>query len=208
MPRNMDMSKDVERRNNMKKVLIGCGISLGIFVLIVILLITGLFLLLRGEEQKPPQITTGEFPFVVEYEMNGETFVIEDSVICEFTGYDPSALTYHKPRTWNSRLKSGDEEKCVLIYEENTKSVLTPERVNTRSRLVLDYGSPEYYMGDPKVKSMVDKEASFEYRENWKASEKVTDGEYTKLNKKELEKYFGIKIIRFEFSEPIRNEFK
>ena len=38
--------------------------------MIIALLFAGLFLLLQGEEQKPPQITTGEFPFVVEYEMN------------------------------------------------------------------------------------------------------------------------------------------
>lgn len=108
----------------MKKIMIGCGISLGIFVLVIIIAITGLFLLLRGEEQPPPQITTGEFPFVVEYEMNGETFVIEDTVVCEFAGYDFSAFTFNKPRTWDSYLKSRVEEKCVIISEENKASAI------------------------------------------------------------------------------------
>ena len=51
--RNMDMSNIVERRNKMKKVLLGCGIALGVFVLVVVMLIAGLLLLLRGEEQCP-----------------------------------------------------------------------------------------------------------------------------------------------------------
>ncbi len=156
--------------------------------------------------QNTPQITYGEFPFYVEYEMDGERYVIEDTIICEFDGYDSSAW-FAKPRTWNIKLKSGDESKCVLNREENTQSILTPKRINLRSALVIDYGSPEYYMDDPNGWSMIDKEASFEYREYWKASEKVYDTENTKLNKKELEKYFGIKIIKFEFSKPIKNKF-
>ena len=33
-----------------------------------------------------PEIRYGEFPFRLEYEINGERFVIEDTVICEFDG--------------------------------------------------------------------------------------------------------------------------
>ncbi len=60
---------------------------------------------------------------------------------------------------------------------------------NLKSELWLDYGSPEYYMGDSTGKG-----ASFEYRETWKISEKGTNTEDTRLNQKELEKYFGIEI--------------
>ena len=69
-----------------------------------------MFLLLRGEEQKPPQIETGEFPFVVEYEMNGENFVIEDTVVCEFNRYELSVLAFNNPMSWRRK----DEKKLHI----------------------------------------------------------------------------------------------
>ena len=150
----------------------------------------------------PPQITYGEFPFYVEYEMGGERHIIEDTIICEFSGIVHS-LGISKVRTWDMSLKSGNEIRYIFFSEENTPSVLKPKRMNVETELWLDYGSPAYYMGDSTGTG-----ASFEYRETWKISEMATNTEDTRLNQKELEKYFGIKIIRFEFSEPIRNEFK
>ena len=38
--------------------------------------------------------------------------------------------------------------------------------------------------------------------------EKTEKWEHTVLTEEQLEEYFGLKIIRFEFSEPIQNEFK
>ncbi len=153
--------------------------------------------------KKPPQITYGEFPFYVEYEMNGQRYVIEDTILCEFTGIHYDSTTLTQRRTWDMRLKSGNEFRYVLFSEKNAPSVLKPKRMNVETELWLDYGSPEYYMGDSAGTS-----ASFEYREEWKISEKGTDTEDTKLNQKELEKHFGIKVIRFEFSKPIKNKFK
>ena len=34
-----------------------------------------------------PEITYGEFPFRLVYELNGEQIVIEDIIICEFDGF-------------------------------------------------------------------------------------------------------------------------
>ena len=205
----MDMSNIVERRWNivkiLKRILIGIVIGIAIIILVGRLFsMIDLFSLLFGG-QKYPEIQKAEFPFIVEYVMDGETYIIEDIVVCEFDGFD-GMLPNH--RCWSSYLKSGNETKCELIREENSKSVLKSSRVNELSRLVLDYGSAEYYMDDPQGNSMIDKEATFEYRENWKVSEKVTDVEHTKLNAKQLRKYFNIEIIRFEFSKPIKNKFK
>ena len=189
----------------LKRVLIGIVIGIAIIIMLGRLFsVMDLFSLLFGG-QKYPEIAKAEFPFVVEYVMDGQTYIIEDIVVCEFDGFDGM---FPNQRCWSSYLKSGNEIKCELIREENVKSVLKPSRVNELSRLVLDYGSAEYYMGDPQGRSMIDKKATFEYRENWKVSEKVTDVENTKLNAKQLKKYFNIEIIRFEFSQPIKNKFK
>ena len=194
----------------MKKVLIGCGIAVGAFILIIALLFAGLFLLLQGEEQKPPQITTGEFPFVVEYEMNGENYVIEDTVVCEFDGYDLSALTFNKPRSWNAYLKSSEEEKRLFIEcEPNTNSVLVDGRINIESRVLLQYGDAEYYMGDPNGKSMVyNGQPRITYVEYFQTGPKSYEYTSTEMSNEQLEKYFGIKIKRFEFSKPIENKFE
>ena len=51
-------------------------------------------------------------------------------------------------------------------------------------------------------------ETLINYVEKYKESEKVTHHEVTPLTNEQLEKHFAIKIIRFEFSEPIVNRFE
>lgn len=171
-------------------------------------LIIGIILLVNiSENQVPPQITEGEFPFVVEYEIDGNTYIIEDTVICSFSGYDYSAW-FTKPRTWNEYLKSRGEGKTVIFQEENNYSVLKPRRLNERSRVVLNYGSAEYYMGDPNQRGMIYAKPFFYYSERYATDERTTHNTGTELSEEELEKHFGIKIKRFEFSKPIKNKFK
>ncbi len=155
-----------------------------------------------------PQITEGEFPFVLEYEMNGEKYLIEDTVVCTFDGYDlsdPFPFTDYS-RTWYQSLKSGEEQKrLILELEENTESVLVKGRINTASMVNLFYGSGGYYLGDPED---AERTPCINYVEKYKTSEKVTHSEVTPLTNEQLEEFFGIKIIRFEFSTPIENKFE
>ena len=58
-------------------------------ILIVFIIIFSLSACKKGYESAP-QITEGEFPFVLEYEINGERHIIEDTVVCKFDGYDLS----------------------------------------------------------------------------------------------------------------------
>ena len=57
-----------------------------------------------GSCQRPdpprPEITYSEFPFRIEYEINGELVVIEDAVICEFDGFQPNWSGGDKTRKW------------------------------------------------------------------------------------------------------------
>ena len=154
--------------------------------------------------QDAPQITEGEFPFVLEYEMNGQRYLIEDTVECYFDGYDKTNPFWpYYPRTWYSGLKN-NSVRTFLELEENTESVLTKGRINSESRIVLYYGHGGYYLGDPDDS---DKGPCINYVENYKTSEKVTHSEVTALTYEQLEEYFGITIIRFEFSSPIENTF-
>lgn len=158
--------------------------------------------------QPAPQITEGEFPFILEYEINGERHIIEDTVVCKFDGYDLSDpfpfIDYS--RTWHQALKNEEEHKTLILeLEDNTESLLVKDRINIESRVNLFYGSGGYYLGDPDD---AEKIPCINYVEKYKTSEKVTHNEVTLLTNEQLEKYFGIKIIRFEFSKPIENRFE
>lgn len=44
--------------------------------------------------------------------------------------------------------------------------------------------------------------------EEYKTDAKTTHIESTEISEKDLEKYFGIKILEFNFSDPIKKKFE
>lgn len=72
------------------------------------------------------RITSAEFPIVLEYEIDGQRFIIEDIIVCEFEGYYD---IIHYPgipykRSWDWHFKSGNEIDGTLIeFEKNSRSV-------------------------------------------------------------------------------------
>ena len=179
-------------------------------ILSIIVLAVIIFCVSGCEKKKEPfpKITEGEFPFVLEYEIGGQRYLIEDTVVCKFSGHDLSNpfpfLDYS--RTWDSKLKSGNEDKRVLIeFDANTESQFVKDRINIDSRAILYYGSGGYYLGDPDE---AERGPCIRYVERYRISENGSSVESVKLSFNQLDKFFGIKIIRFEFSEPIKNIFK
>lgn len=132
-----------------------------------------------------PEITYGEFPFRLEYEINGEHCVVEDTIICEFDGI--GAGSNGKYRKWKERLASGNEG--VLLYN-----------VSATEKLFFITASPEFYMGDQKE--------GVEYN-NHMIRAFIRGGASSGLiQAEELINKYGIKIITWEPSEPIQNTFK
>jgi len=157
--------------------------------------------------QKPPTIESGEFPFRFTYEINGKTHVIEDIVICEFRGFDYSAW-FTKPRSWSTKLKSGADRIVILEFEENTSSALEPSRINIRSSVTLWYGNGEHYMGDPNGNKISYVKPNILYHEYYQLSANEYKHITTPLTHEQAEKLFGIKVIEWDFSEPITNSFR
>ena len=60
-----------------------------------------------------PEITYGEFPFTLTYELDGEIKTIEDTIICEFDGFEAIGES-GKYRKWKTYLKSGNERLTLL----------------------------------------------------------------------------------------------
>lgn len=156
---------------------------------------------------KSPLITTGEFPFLVEYEIDGETFIIEDTIVCEFSGFDnTNAFSLIRPRTWDADFQKIDLSKRIILeFDKNTESYFTKGRINAESRIIINCLNGGYFMGDPDDK---EDEPKIIYVERYYSSEKVSHVKHTKLTNKQLYEIFGIKINRFEFSKPLENKFE
>ena len=162
------------------------------------------------KDETPPKIIEGQFTFCVEYIYNGETYKYEDAILCNYIGLKPNRGwgTPDKIRDWKSTLRSsGEDYKDLLIVEQyNVESLFTKGRINSCSFVYLSFGRANYYMGE-KEYSDIDAPC-FYYYESFKNSSGTQSGENTVLTEEQLEEYFGIKVVEFNFSSPIENEYE
>ncbi|MDR9852289.1 hypothetical protein RJP21_01590 [Paenibacillus sp. VCA1] len=162
------------------------------FVLVAYLALPWILIFLGihlGPNPPHPEITHGEFPFRLEYEINGERKVIRDTLICEFDGFgaDEGRGKYRK---WKTRLASGNERITLLEINQTQEIYYSP-------------GSPNYYMGDL--------ESNEEYRHGFPDALIIEqDGRFTSnrlIRADELLDKYHIKLISWEPSPPIKNTF-
>ena len=171
--------------------------------IVAITIITVLMLLTcSGCHSSPPKIQSGEFPFVIEYEYEGKIHIIEDTVVCSYGGVTSDAGI---PTRWYASKLKHNSDVRILTFEKNAESFLVEGKINEASYITLDYGYGGYYLGDRLYK---DSGPCFSYVEMQVSPPGDGSTKYTSLSKKEIEKLFDIKIIRFEFSKPIKNTFE
>lgn len=161
-----------------------------------------------GEESyvAEPQIKSGEFPFVLEYEYEGETYVIEDVVVCTYTGLEITDFFPKKTykRAYESNLKYGSD--TVLLELETGAEIIGGEyREILESKIILVIGDGSYYLGDPESKGGHPHIAHMESHKTF--SHGLLEGT-SQIPFERAEEYYGIKITRFEFSSPIENTFE
>ena len=154
-------------------------------------------------KQPDPKIEEGEFAFVFEYEKDGKVNVIEDTVVCYFNGHDSSSLFKVFPRKWHAYLKNRSD-LVIARFDEPSDSFIKEGRRIEGSYISLDYGEGGYYMGDPDYAS---KKPHVSYSESYVDDEGVRRLATVEISYEKLEEYFGIKVTRHEFSEPISNVF-
>lgn len=134
-----------------------------------------------------PKITYGEFPFQLQYEVKGEQFFVEDTLICEY---------------------------YINMNEGNGKSVQLKQRwMNDKSQYyihtlykiddetIIQYISPggKYFMGEPHEKGDFTKPLiRIVNTKTWHSFE-PQNGEL-------LEKY-EFKVLNYECAKPIQNSF-
>ena len=137
-----------------------------------------------------PEITYGEFPFRLEYEINGERIVIEDTVICKFDGVGVDVFGKHLK--WKRYLASGIEW-VTLYYIDDLKSI----------RFIT--GSAQYYLGEyeKEGEDIADDKIYIYEKPN---SGIIPAGKLISLD--ELRDIYGITIISWQPSPPIESTFK
>ncbi len=171
---------------------------LGIFLLLAFLIIgfftlpwLAIFIGIQLQPNPPePEITYGEFPFRLVYEINGERKVIEDTLICEYDGIGMNE-GQGKYRKWKERLASGNENILLL-------------KVNNTQEIYYNSGPADYYMGD--MGEGVTYSHNFPHACQYK---KYANGNssYVTISADELFKNYNIKLISWDFTKPIKNNF-
>lgn len=136
-----------------------------------------------------PEIAYGEFPFRLEYEINGQQIVIQDTLICEYDGIG-SNEAQGKYRKWKERLASGNQ-KILLLKIDDSKEIY------------YDPGHARYYMGDLEPNEKYNHNfpnAMIAEREGRIISNSIISAD-------ELLNKYNIKLISWKYSQPITNNF-
>lgn len=169
------------------------GIPLLLIFAIMVYFMLPWFLMYIGIQSEPdpprPQITYGEFPFRLEYEINGQRKVIKDTLICEYDGIS-SNEGRGKYRKWKQTLSSGSE-RITLLKVDNTKEIYYAP------------GSAEYYMGD--IDNTEDYNHQFPNAVIVEREGKMTNSGLIRAD--QLLEQYSIKLISWDYTEPIKNEF-
>lgn len=154
-----------------------------IIILVAVVLLTAASSVVTSIALKPT-VTEHEFPFSVTYELNGETKIIQGVYVVRYDGnggYNDS-----KTRTYVGEFKGGDTD-CILYTEDDT-------RIELETKLYADY-----LMGDPL----------YDYFEDDVYEPKLWyyDAFETAYDDAETLAAHGVKLVSWEYPEPIDNAF-
>ena len=97
-----------------------------------------------------PKIKHKEFSFKLEYEINGEKKTVEDSLICDFDGFEVRAVGGPKKRIWKEHFKNKQNDEILTTgNKSSTKEQIVLENIDIY-KVVLSAGTAEYFLGEPE----------------------------------------------------------
>jgi len=176
---------------------------------IVIIVIVGIIVLfwgvimilsrmLLGPRPPRPAITRGYFDFRLEYEIDGERVIIEDTIVAFFDGFSADSGSMAWYPTWRQHLVSNPREENILLLE-------------------LDDGRRIYYY-PPAAGHLLGYPNEREPNPNWypfNGAFYVEQGRDTSMGNQRavggldgLYNNFGIRLISWEHDPPIENLFE
>ena len=182
-----------------KRILLTCGLALAAALVVMFMIYVYPWLVLwLGLSMMPnppkPEITYGEFPFELVYELDGEIKVVKDVLICEFDGFNLNTGR-GKNRQWKTRTESG-EDRITLLYSEGIE-IFFPSGT--------DKG--DLYMGDPETHAE-DVEHPFPNAYyNTPPVNGIHNSSYI-ISAEDMWEKYSLKLISWKPSQPIQNSFK
>ena len=147
-----------------------------------------------GLQVPRPEVKEGRFNFSVTYEISGVTNTFSAGYVCEFNGTNLTVDGGYS-RDWDIHVE-GD-------YEGDNYSAILG-KVDDGGSIHLHFGLyPEYFMGDPETGDwgLPEPSIAIVYPEN-ELGEMIQIGDPI-----ELERDYGIRIVSYEYDEPIANTF-
>lgn len=146
-----------------------------------------------------PEITYAEFPFALEYEVDGVFHKYEDILICQYNGEDMNMGSGKKQRSWTACYKSGNQQ-IVLYQDENIDIFLFPCVPNSGD----ERRTAAILMGD----SEIDYSQLTEFPDALYKSPSVNYKNGKWISAEELLSKYKIRLISWKCAEPIKNTFK
>lgn len=137
-----------------------------------------------------PEIKEGEFDFALTYEVDGENKVIEGTYVCEFDGTNRAIDGVG--RRWNGYIKDHDDFTNYEIKKTDDGVI----------KIDLNICS-EFFMSDPQYQMIVSSEQTKPEPYIY-----ITSGDSADEATYALYEGDDVKIISFEYDEPIENIYK
>ena len=167
-------------------------------LLVVVVLLLAISAMLTSCEVEPaPAIKEGRFNFSVTYEHSGELKTVSGVFVCEYKGRTFSLEGGDFNRTWEGHIEGVEHagevhNSAVLIYT-----------TDDGGEIYLDLSlSAAHMMGEPHLADAVNEPGLFlEYSNEDRTSTQLGGGD------EEIEALYGIKIIDYQYDEPIENSF-
>lgn len=176
-------------------VIIALSITICILSFTVLPWVT-LFVGLQLQPAPPsPEVTHGEFPFLLVYEVDGKQYTIDDIIICDYagTGMDEGSGKYIK---WEQSLANGNK---ITRFKFNTEDYqygikLFDDVIQEQGStvIILDVGNPQYYLGYKKYTDYSPGRVII-----------LSSSVNGIISEDELWNKYNIKIIEEKFSQPM-----
>ena len=187
---------------------------IGVLIVASPWIILGIGLWLSPAPPKP-EITYGEFDFKLVYEIDGEIKTIEDTIICEFDGFNIDEAN-GKTRRWKEEFKNENGNELYAFRVEQIDNPEFNEYKNGRKpdynqivlknidhyKVLLRVAGAEYFLGEPDDKTPSPIEPTIQVYDK-----SICYYKDPKQSEEFLEPH-NFKIISWECDEPIENKFE
>lgn len=148
-----------------------------------------------------PKITHGEFNFKLEYELLGDTKIIEDVIVCDFEGFEVLSIGASKTRKWSKSYKN--EQKNEIFTFRNQPSGIESIVLGKVDNYIIVLGTSqaEHFMDEPDYRDDTGEPEIRVYDTN-------TQYYKTPVETDNILENYGFKISNWTCDPPIKNKYK